>query len=472
MNDEARKRIDAIIYGQSDGYLQRLKAKEMLLYHVPVQPEEKKKLQDEYIELIRTYGARTEQSKAVLKNIALECKCGIMTSGNLMHLDNTIEQTSPIVPCREENSDMASQHRETYTYRDFEGNRQTIRLGGDSKKETDEEFQRFIVEGKKKHHAPTLENFVNDTFRSTYIDGLEATTKDNYEQYLKLNIIPFLGNRHMDMVTVRDIQEFYNWMATAASRGRKKNLNADTIKRVGALTNRIFTVAMEMKLIEDTPFKRTLLRNPGEPSKHHEAVPPEIVDRVKKQIPTIKKDRHRMFIGLLAYTGMRREEVAGLKWENVNLAEGYAMVESVVTYADKSKGEIKPYPKTDSSRRTVLIPAPLKAIMQPFERIDGYVVHGRDPQKPLCYKTLGRTHEEVFAELGIKQYCNHDWRVTYGTELKESGMSTALAADLMGHADERMLNVVYARRRHAGVMKQQEAVEKLNENYVIGTAEE
>lgn len=469
MNDEARKRIDAIIYGQSDGYLQRLKAKEMLLYHVPVQPEEKEKLQDEYIELIRTYGARTEQSKAVLKNIALECKCGIMTSGNLMHLDNTIEQTSPIVPCREENSDMASKYRETYTYRDFEGKRQTVRLGGDSKKETDEEFQRFIAEGKKKHHAPTLENFVNDTFRATYIDSLKETTKANYEQYLKYNIIPFLGNRHMDTVTVTDIQKFYDWMATAASRGRKKNLNANTIKRVSALTNRIFTVAMEMKLIEDTPFKKTLLRNPGEKAGHHTAVPHEVVDRVKKQIPTLKNDRQRLYMGLLAFTGMRKEEILGMCWEDVDFAQGCAAVKRVVVHPDKNKGVVQDSPKTEKSSRTIIIPTPLRNILQPLAQSEGFIIHGRSLQEPVGYSTFCRTYTDAFKALEITEYNNHDWRATFGTELKESGMTTAVAADLMGHADERMLNTVYAPARHEGIMKQQEAVEKLNESYVIGT---
>ena len=50
----------------------------------------------------------------------------------------------------------------------------------------------------------------------------------------------------------------------------------------------------------------------------------------------------------------------------------------------------------------------------------------------------------------------------YIEELKESGLSSAIVADLMGHADTRMVETVYARTRHEGVMKQLEAVEAIN----------
>ena len=43
----------------------------------------------------------------------------------------------------------------------------------------------------------------------------------------------------MDQVTVATIQQFYDWMATAGEHGRKKNLNACTIRRVSGLASRI-----------------------------------------------------------------------------------------------------------------------------------------------------------------------------------------------------------------------------------------
>ena len=49
----------------------------------------------------------------------------------------------------------------------------------------------------------------------------------------------------------------------------------------------------------------------------------------------------------------------------------------------------------------------------------------------------------------------------YGTQLKERGVSSAIVADLMGHADTRMVETIYARTRHEGVMKQLTSIESI-----------
>ena len=76
--------------------------------------------------------------------------------------------------------------------------------------------------------------------------------------------------------------------------------------------------------------------------------------------------------------------------------------------------------------------------------------------------------KRAYKELKIKGFSNYDFRSTFGTQLKESGLSSAIVADLMGHADTRMVETVYARTRHEGVMKQLEAVEAINAGITIG----
>jgi len=77
---------------------------------------------------------------------------------------------------------------------------------------------------------------------------------------------------------------------------------------------------------------------------------------------------------------------------------------------------------------------------------------------------MQRTYRAAFKKLGILgKYNNHDWRSTFGTQLKERGMSSAIVADLLGHADTRMVETTYARTRHEGILKQRSAVEALND---------
>lgn len=109
------------------------------------------------------------------------------------------------------------------------------------------------------------------------------------------------------------------------------------------------------------------------------------------------------------------------------------------------------------------IPDALAAILRPLQRESGYVIHGRDPQAPCYHATLRRTYRNAFKALGIyKLYNNHDWRATFGTQLKEANLSSAQVADLLGHADTRMVETIYAVTRHQGIMKHIDLINTLN----------
>ena len=108
-------------------------------------------------------------------------------------------------------------------------------------------------------------------------------------------------------------------------------------------------------------------------------------------------------------------------------------------------------------------------ILMPIQEKVGFIIHGKDKYKPLSLSTFQRTYRDAFKKLGIQGYDNHDWRATYGTQLKEAGMTSAQVADMLGHADTRMVETVYARCRREGVLKHKDALEKLNQQYIRGT---
>ncbi|MBR4069056.1 MAG: phage integrase SAM-like domain-containing protein [Clostridia bacterium] len=190
----------------------------------------------------------------------------------------------------------------------------------------------MIKLGESKCTVPTVREFVEQVFRKTYVNPLAPKTVANYSQYLKNNILPFLGDMRLGEVSVSTIQDFDNWMAQAEDHGRKKNLNRRSIERIGGLTSRIFKVALEMKLIDDTPFKNTLLAIRAKNARHHKALSDEEMMHVKQEIPKMESERERLYMGLLAYTGMRLEEILGLCWENINLQGKFCREQRIVTY--------------------------------------------------------------------------------------------------------------------------------------------
>lgn len=312
----------------------------------------------------------------------------------------------------------------------------------------------------------TFREFVDTVYRPNFINGLAATTCANYETYLTQYILPFLGDKRLDEITVDMLQDFFNWMAF----GRKRTINSKSIDRVGGLTSRILAVAEAKGLIKKTPYQKILLRNNGKKSGHHKPLPDEEVDRIKRLIPTLTDEQQRLYMGLLAYTGMRREEVLGMRWENINLKEGYGEVEKVVVYPKNCIAVEKENPKTEASERTFLIPKALKEILQPCQRASGFIIHGRDAEKPMPHKTMQRMYQDAFKALGIAGvFDNHDWRATYAVQLKDAGLTSAQGADLMGHADTRMFDTVYAPARKQGILKHKNTIEQINAAYSCDT---
>ena len=366
---------------------------------------------------------------------------------------------------------MSSQYRESYLY--FAGNNEvkSIRFSGANKKETDEKFKAFLIEfNTNRHDTMLFRDFVNEKYRPTFLPKLSPTTQANYNLYLDKYLIPYIGDKELGSITVEDIQHLFDALAKPDPEHNRQALAHRSIERASGLARRLFRIATEMKLVEDTPFKMTLLTIEGKESGHHEALPDEVVDRVKKAIPDLPEPRERLYMGLLAYTGMRVEEIAGLRWENIHLDKHFGEVRQVVIYPDRKKPIIREKTKTVHSTRDFIIPDALKDILEPLQQKSGYVIHGRNPEEPCYFATLRRTYRNAFKALGIyKLYDNHDWRATYGTQLKEANLSSAQVADLLGHADTRMVETIYAVTRHQGIMKHKDLINKLNP-YGLGTA--
>ena len=306
---------------------------------------------------------------------------------------------------------------------------------------------------------PTVKQFVEDVYKPTFFPALKEKTRYNYEQYLALDVIPFLGKYYMDEVHVDTIQRFYNWLSSGKKNGRKTNLKKTTIQRVSGFTSRIFKVAFEMGIIKETPFKQTLLRIHAEDGTHHNAMDDDVIAAIKQKIPYLQNEEELLFMTLLVFMGMRPEEVYGLRWEDLNLEENYGVIQRAVTYPHNNKPSIDA-PKTEKSGRTILIASTPKSILTSMMRSNGFILGG---ESPWCYSHKERVRKRAFEHLGIVGFTPYDFRTTFATQAKESGQTSAQVADLLGHKDTRMVEHIYARTRHQSVMKQLEAIERLNE---------
>ena len=359
---------------------------------------------------------------------------------------------------------MPSQYKENYLY--YAGNKEvkTITFRGINKRDTDMKFKEFLIDFNTNHHeTPLFKTFIEEKYKPTFLPKLSPTTQHTYRMYLDKYMIPYIGDKEIGKITVEDIQKLFDTLAKPDPERNRKALVEKSIERISGLGRRVFRIAKEMKIIDDTPFKMALLSIDAAESGHHKALPDAEVDRIKKEIPSLTDPRQRLYMGLLAFTGLRVEEIAGMRWENIHLDKHFGEVRRVVVYPDRVHAIVRDKTKTKCSTRDFILPDALIEILEPLKKDSGFVIHGRDPEAPISYATLRRTYRGAFQALGIHgKYDNHDWRATFGTQLKKANLSSAQVADLLGHADTRMVETTYAITRHEGIMKQKDLINALN----------
>jgi len=133
------------------------------------------------------------------------------------------------------------------------------------------------------------------------------------------------------------------------------------------------------------------------------------------------------FILLAAYTGARREELAALRVEQVDLADGWIKVEDA---------------KTEAGNRLVPIHARAAPVLRRLvgKRTSGFVIEGFDVDKYGARgNALGKRFMTVKRKLGHGPSLTfHSLRHTVSQALQAQDVSEALVADILGHKHQTM----------------------------------
>ena len=139
---------------------------------------------------------------------------------------------------------------------------------------------------------------------------------------------------------------------------------------------------------------------------------------------------------LSAVLGLRRGELCGLKWSNVDMSTGRIRIteQRLVRQNLKGKGVIDGPLKTGASERSFVLPKSLLDMLMRVGNLDGLYVCVTPTGKPWNPERLTAEWVAVRDRLGFKDWTLHDLRHCAAGTLAALGVDLLTIAAVLGHA--------------------------------------
>ena len=172
-------------------------------------------------------------------------------------------------------------------------------------------------------------------------------------------------------------------------------------------------------------------------------------------------------------TGLRRGELLGLHWEDVDLENGFLHVKRNIVYV-RGKGIVVQPPKTEKGNRVVPIPKLVLRMLEGHrERLEKDGLYRPDgpvfPSKTGGYiypDNFERTFRRLRQQAGLDGVNLHALRHTFATRLLELGENLKVVQELLGHARIGITADIYT---HVTERLKRRTVDKLNQVLELGT---
>ena len=225
-------------------------------------------------------------------------------------------------------------------------------------------------------------------------ENISSTTYLLYETAIQRILIPKLGHLHLDEIKPFHVQELINFLATPSGRVDKKGekLAPATIRRYLTILQSIMTMAWKQEYIQSNPADTRRLEISKIVTPEVEAFSNEEIAEILKMAQLEPIHIHAV-IATAIYTGARRGEIAGLKWDDVDFEKRTMYIRRSVVKLVGQEPEIK-LPKTISSIRQMAIPQALCDVLQELKK-------DQDRKKALLGE---KWHEEGFL---FTDWCGH-----------------------------------------------------------------
>jgi integrase len=293
-----------------------------------------------------------------------------------------------------------------------------------------------------------------ESYLRTWIDTAEAVavspkTAERYRQLIAQQIIPHLGSLPLQKLRPAHVA---TWHSVLLKGGGKEGrpLSARTVGHAHRVLH---------KSLEDACRRELIARNPASispPKVAAEEMATLSAEQVKSVLAAMKDTSIYPQVVTLLSTGIRRGELCGLQWGDLDLDAGKLKVERSI---EKTKAGLRvKAPKTKHGRRLITLPASAAAVLREHRRKqlelrvalgagrlpDDAFVFGTIEGKPRDPDRITQDWKRFAAARNLPQVTLHGLRHASASALIAAGADVITVSRRLGHANANTTLSVYA----------------------------
>lgn len=263
---------------------------------------------------------------------------------------------------------------------------------------------------------------------------VRPSSHQTYRGYIENHIKPNIGTIPLEKLTTLDLQKLYKELLTRGrvdrveAKGQPKGLSAKTVRNLHQIISSAMTLAKEQKLISTSPAEGCAL-----PKLEHR----EMKTLPAEQLQSFLREARESGVFELYYlelaTGVRRGELLGLKWEDIDLERGDLRVRRQIARID---GEVVEAPlKTKNAYRTLPLAADTIGVLkEQKKKVGGSLwVFPSPTGGPISPDSVLHMLHRVLKRAGLPRVRFHDLRHTFATLALQNGVDVKTVSGMLGH---------------------------------------
>ena len=335
---------------------------------------------------------------------------------------------------------------------------------GKTQAEVKEKLKKVIEETKEldiaKAESYTVGRWMDVWYEYYAKIKVRVSSHKTYEGYIKNHIKPNIGTIPLTKLTTLDLQMMYQKLLTGGrvdrleSQNQPKGLSAKTVRNLNQIISSAMKLAMEQKLIAHNPADGCAL-----PRVEHREMKTLPAEQLAAFLNEAKKTGTYEMYYLDLATGMRRGELLGLKWEDIDFDHGAIHICRQIA---RLNGTVQEAPlKTKNSYRNISIGADaVQLLKQKKEQDNGKSVYVFPSPSggPLAPDSVLHMLHRVLKRAGLPKIRFHDLRHTFATLALQNGVDIKTVSGMLGHFSAGFTLDTYA---HVTTAAQREAAKTI-----------